>query len=502
MKKLIFSILIIFLCLTSFMLISCGGEDDTTTAEPPITYSITYELNGGINSADNPSTYSEGGSFDLAIPTKEDYMFAGWFTDPEFKNFVTEIKANSVGDITLYAKWIVIEGYFSFELIEDSYCITGGPKAFFAHLYIPSTYKGLPVTSIGDDAFEKHDNIVYVYIPDSVTRIGSCAFFQCKSLNGIRFSNNLKKISLLAFAGCESLTSIDLPDSLTHIYSSAFSSTGLTSVDIPFGVTVIEYQTFSSCDSLVEVKLPQGLTTIGFDAFLNCTALEKIVIPSSVTKIDRTIFNGCSSLKEITVEEGNTAYKSVDGVLYTKDGKTLVEYPGKKTEKEFDIPYGTEVIGERAFYLNPYIVNINIPSSVKNIGRIIGCTALESIELPESVEKIDGFLACSSLKNITLSSNIEAIPTYAFQDCTSLESIVIPNGIKKLGNWVFYRCTSLESVVIPKSVTDIEYSIFEGCTSINKIYCEAESKPDGWDNAWNRYDVDVVWGHEEGHSEE
>ena len=54
MKKLIFSILIIFLCLTSFTLVSCGGEDDTTT-EPPIAYSITYELNGGTNSVENPS---------------------------------------------------------------------------------------------------------------------------------------------------------------------------------------------------------------------------------------------------------------------------------------------------------------------------------------------------------------------------------------------------------------------------------------------------------------
>ncbi|MBQ9743537.1 MAG: leucine-rich repeat protein, partial [Clostridia bacterium] len=242
-------------------------------------------------------------------------------------------------------------------------------------------------------------------------------------------------------------------------------------------------------------KLPEGLTTMGFDIFDNCTALEEIVIPSSVTKIDRTIFKGCSSLRKITVEEGNTAYKSVDGVLYTKDGKTLMEYPGKKTEKEFEVPYGTEVIGDCAFYFNPYIVNINIPNSVKSVGRIIGCTALESIEFPESVEKIDGFRACSSLKNITLSGNIEAIPTYAFQDCTSLKSVVIPNGIKKLGNWVFYRCTSLESIVIPESVTDIGYDIFYGCTSIDKIYCEAESKPEGWRSSWDHDVKEVVWGY-------
>ena len=70
MKKLIFSILIIFLCLTSFTLISCGEK----TPE----FNITYELNGGTNSAKNPDTYKTGEIITLDYPEKADYMFAGW----------------------------------------------------------------------------------------------------------------------------------------------------------------------------------------------------------------------------------------------------------------------------------------------------------------------------------------------------------------------------------------------------------------------------------------
>ncbi|MBQ8393667.1 MAG: InlB B-repeat-containing protein, partial [Clostridia bacterium] len=80
MKKLIFTILIILLCLTSFMLVSCDEEEDTTTVKPP-EFSITYELNGGTNSVDNPLTYKKGDVVTLNNPTKDNYYFKGWYTD-------------------------------------------------------------------------------------------------------------------------------------------------------------------------------------------------------------------------------------------------------------------------------------------------------------------------------------------------------------------------------------------------------------------------------------
>ncbi len=71
------------------------------------TSKISYVLNGGMNAAENPSTYIEGigvGSF--ASATKIDTIFDGWYLDAAFTQKVTSIEANQTGDITLYAKFI------------------------------------------------------------------------------------------------------------------------------------------------------------------------------------------------------------------------------------------------------------------------------------------------------------------------------------------------------------------------------------------------------------
>jgi len=70
------------------------------------TYTITYILNDGENNINNPSEYtSQMGTILLKEPAKEGYTFAGWYTDPEFTNPITQITAENTGNLTLYAKW-------------------------------------------------------------------------------------------------------------------------------------------------------------------------------------------------------------------------------------------------------------------------------------------------------------------------------------------------------------------------------------------------------------
>lgn len=71
----------------------------------PVSYKITYHLNGGKNASKNPSTYKTGTSVKLANPTKTGYTFAGWYKDASFKTKVTSISASQTGNVTLYAKW-------------------------------------------------------------------------------------------------------------------------------------------------------------------------------------------------------------------------------------------------------------------------------------------------------------------------------------------------------------------------------------------------------------
>ena len=70
-------------------------------------YTITYELNGGENDAENPTSYSAGMTADLELKdaTREYYNFAGWYSDKALTTKVEKIAVGSTGNITLYAKW-------------------------------------------------------------------------------------------------------------------------------------------------------------------------------------------------------------------------------------------------------------------------------------------------------------------------------------------------------------------------------------------------------------
>ena len=68
-----------------------------------------------------------------------------------------------------------------------------------------------------------------------------------------------------------------------------------------------------------------------------------------MTSIDNDAFCGCLNLKNITVNQNNIDYKDIDGNLYSKDGKTLVQYVFGRKETSFVIPNHVECIGKVAF---------------------------------------------------------------------------------------------------------------------------------------------------------
>ncbi len=107
-----------------------------------------------------------------------------------------------------------------------------------------------------------------------------------------------------------------------------------------------------------------------------------IIVPDYVTSIGSYAFQDCTSLTSITVAEENTAYKSVDGNLYTKDGKTLIQYAFGKKDTSFTVPDGVTSIGNSAFEDCSSLTSVVIPDSVKTIGSnaFRDCASLTSVK--------------------------------------------------------------------------------------------------------------------------
>ena len=155
---------------------------------------------------------------------------------------------------------------------------------------------------------------------------------------------------------------------------------------IPKGLSRIPTISFShgGCDcndELESIVIPDTITTISDMAFQNCSSLTSVVIPASVTSIATDVFVGCGSLTSIAVDENNKNYKSVDGNLYSKDGKTLIQYAIGKKNEEFVIPAGVTSICENAFGDCESLASVVIPDSVTSVGHwaFDGCENFERV---------------------------------------------------------------------------------------------------------------------------
>jgi predicted small secreted protein len=286
---------------------------------------------------------------------------------------------------------------------------------------IPSKIDGLPVTVIGDSAFYR-TQLTSITIPDSVTSIGGYAFYGCSgpttiavdvrnpafiSVDSVLFSKDMKMLvtypngkesgsytipNSVTTIGDEAflntqLTSVTIPNSVTTIGDWAFGNVPLTSVTIPNSVTSIGKGAFAGTTQLRKVTIPNSVTTIGDYAF-TYTQLTSVTIPDSVTTIGGGVFSNSLSLTTIAVDVRNPAFISVDSVLFSKDMKMLVTYPGGKESGSYTIPNSVTTIGDYAFSATQ-LTSVRIPNSVTSIGRYaFSATQLTSVTIPNSVTTI------------------------------------------------------------------------------------------------------------------
>ena len=345
------------------------------------------------------------------------------------------------------------------------------------------------VTTIGEDAFSYCDGLTTVTIPNNVTTIGNCAFEWCISLEEVTIGSGVTSIGDRAFEGCSSLTKIKVsgenlyyksvynvlftkdgtrlikyPEGSTatsytipndvktiDIFAFAYSNKNLTGVTIGSGVTTIDEGAFFSCNGLTTISIPDNVTTIGEDAFAGCEYLTTLNIGSGVTSIGDGPCNGCSRLTEITVSGGNMNYKSVYNVLFTYDGKRLIQYPAGSTATSYTIPNSVTTIGNYAFEWCIKLTSVTIPNTVTSIGTCAfsGCTGLTTMSIPSSVTYIgeDAFSYCSDLTTMNIPSSVTYIGDYAFDSCTDLATITL-NSNPYIGYYAFDNIASAALVTM------------------------------------------------------
>lgn len=198
--------------------------------------------------------------------------------------------------------------------------------------------------------------------------------------------------------------------------------------------------------SIIYKNKSYPVTSIGANAFMSCDKLNSVTIPNSVCEVKYSSFSAFN-LKQIIVSPDNNYFKSVEGVLFSKDMSRIYHYPRGRDETMYIIPQSVISIEADAFSYCPKLKNITIPENVKYIkSEAFEYGKFQSIIIPDKVIEIGD---------------------KAFQWCTELTSIKLPISVSKLGNEVFYYCHDLSSVIYQNKDLVFSSDAFKDCKKLN-----------------------------------
>lgn len=296
------------------------------------------------------------------------------------------------------------------------------------------------------------------------------------------------------------------------------------------GITEIEDDAFSKCESLISVCIPDNVRTIGvrafwkcgklknvsyaanskllainggtqlsgdsksrresIGAFAYCTSLESVSIPSSLQVIGIGAFYGCNALEKVEFNESSSlvSIESSDKLYSATAYYTAFGAFSKTGIKSIVIPSSVTNIGAGTFS-HSKLQEITFEPGIQlaSINSII-----EDIDNSGEEPYFDGvFSDCSDLKSIVIPKSVTEIKPSAFKNCTSLANLTFEPGsqLKIVGGvdditgiygcasqGAFMNCTSLSKVIIPSSVTTLGVGAFEGCTSLKSVEFEGPSE--------------------------
>ena len=377
---------------------------------------ISYEnLHGATHT--NPETYQEGCVVEFTDPSEvEGYAFAGWTP--------SKITADMTGPQTVRANWTANNYTIEYNANGGTGTMAPTHATYDSEVIVEQNAFVRPGFTFKGWALEESGDVVYApgqSVMNLTAKAGGVITLYAKWVNAHNFVINSDGFLLEVILGNDTV-----------------------------------------------VVIPDGVTSIYEDAFYDCSLITSVTIPDSVVSVDSSTFYNCKSLQSINVSSDNDIYKSVDGLLLSKDGKVLIACP--RGRKRVVIPDSVTSIGDNAFYACDSLTSVTIPDSVTSIGYwAFAFSSLTSVTMPDSVTSIGdwAFYVCDSLTSVTIPDSVTSIGDWAFAN-SSLTSVTIPDSVTSIGEGAF-AFSSLTSVTIPDSVTNIGDFVFFWCESLTSV---------------------------------
>lgn len=357
-----------------------------------------------------------------------------------------------------------------------------GVQAFYGQLLLKNYTLNEGLVYINREAFLDCQSITEVVTPSTLLSIGESAYYTCYSLTTISLNEGLNTIGEYAFYGAAAVAGVlSLPSTLCgELGNYTFYCSGITSVEIPSGITKIGNMCFSYCSKLATVTFASNssLSSISSSAFTSCSALTGINIPNSVTYIGDNAFSGNTKLASVTMPDSleflgqNSFYDCVnlESIVLPRGLTTIKDSTFSGCSKLVSITLydGITTIGNSVFYNCYNLTTITIPDSVTQMGKSIfyGCSKLDVLNIP--------FVG----KNRDSSSSSEGIFGYLFGASSySQQNSYVPQNISevsvtsptKISNYAFANCSNIWGISFGKSLQTVGSNIFSGCSSLSNL---------------------------------
>ena len=306
-----------------------------------------------------------------------------------------------------------------------------GYRAFYNCRHLDAVHLPKGLLEIGEDAFCLCLSLSRITVPAGVTRIGARAFGKCEALEEALVLDGPSLLGGEAFAGDIRLRHVGLPSSLRRIGSRCFAGcAALSALALPEGLCELGEGAFAHCTALTSLCIHRDLENAEemrtHSPFEGCTALAELFLSSSVTRGDW--IPTAPALTAIRVAKDNPHLTEKDGLLYSRDGRTLLRVPSGKR--------GTLVLPRGVTAIAPY--------------ALFGCHAITGIALPSTLRTVGegAFAGCTSLRGLTLPGGLLALGEGAFAGCTALSSLHIPPSLSSLGDDLFAGCKTPPPVTV------------------------------------------------------